>query len=61
LYFFSGPTTILIEPDGRTLHSFGYDAENKYIDLIQDEEQEHWYYFERFKMKLYDQQVTIIE
>ncbi|XP_060585439.1 heat shock 70 kDa protein 12B-like [Ruditapes philippinarum] len=55
-YSYKGPTTILIEPDGRTLHSFGYDAEKKYIDLIQDEEQEHWYYFERFKMKLYEQQ-----
>ncbi|XP_053390946.1 heat shock 70 kDa protein 12B-like, partial [Mercenaria mercenaria] len=51
-----GPTSILIEPDGRTLNSFGFEAENKYADLAANQEHEDWYFFERFKMKLYENQ-----
>ncbi|XP_053396352.1 heat shock 70 kDa protein 12B-like [Mercenaria mercenaria] len=50
------PTSILIEPDGLTLHSFGYEAENKYADLVANEEHETWFFFQRFKMKLYEKQ-----
>ncbi|XP_053396353.1 heat shock 70 kDa protein 12B-like [Mercenaria mercenaria] len=51
-----GPTCILIEPDGLTLHSFGYEAENKYADLVANEEPEKWFFFQRFKMQLYEKQ-----
>ena len=46
------PTCALISPDGKTLEEFGYDAENKYRDLV--EKGQHWdyYYFRKFKMKL---------
>ncbi|XP_060558649.1 heat shock 70 kDa protein 12B-like [Ruditapes philippinarum] len=48
------PTCVLIEPDGKTLDSFGYKAENKYADLSEERAHEPWYYFWRFKMMLYD-------
>ena len=46
------PTCALISPDGKTLEGFGYDAENKYRDLV--EKGQHWdyYYFRKFKMTL---------
>ncbi|XP_045172708.2 heat shock 70 kDa protein 12B-like [Mercenaria mercenaria] len=47
------PTVVLIKPDGQTLEAFGYDAENRYKDLIDEEEHENYYYFQRFKMKLH--------
>ncbi|KAK3600518.1 hypothetical protein CHS0354_028718 [Potamilus streckersoni] len=49
------PTCILFSPDQR-FHSFGYEAEEKYSDLLMDEEHEAWYYFKRFKMILYNGQ-----
>ncbi|XP_060607561.1 heat shock 70 kDa protein 12A-like [Ruditapes philippinarum] len=50
-----GPTCALIEPDGVTLHSFGYEAESKYADLACDGEHGGWYFFKRFKMNLFGQ------
>ncbi|XP_069137465.1 heat shock 70 kDa protein 12A-like isoform X1 [Argopecten irradians] len=47
------PTTALFEPD-MTFHSFGYEAEEKYADLIQEKQQRDWHCFKRFKMKLHD-------
>ncbi|KAL3862550.1 hypothetical protein ACJMK2_008510 [Sinanodonta woodiana] len=47
------PTTALIRPDGETLHAFGYDAEDKYASLAQNNEHKDWYYFRRFKMALF--------
>ncbi|KAK3600519.1 hypothetical protein CHS0354_028719 [Potamilus streckersoni] len=46
------PTCILFSPD-QQFHSFGYEAEEKYSDLLMDGEHETWYYFQRFKMMLY--------
>ncbi|XP_052764771.1 heat shock 70 kDa protein 12A-like [Mya arenaria] len=48
------PTCVLIEPDGDTFSAFGYDAETKYINLVEEEENEKWFFFRRFKMKLYN-------
>ncbi|XP_052778686.1 heat shock 70 kDa protein 12A-like [Mya arenaria] len=48
------PTCLLIEPDGETFSAFGYDAENKYISLVEDGEHDKWYFFKRFKMQLYN-------
>ncbi|XP_061178351.1 heat shock 70 kDa protein 12A-like [Saccostrea echinata] len=45
------PTTVLLRPN-KTFHSFGYDAEDKYAELAENDEHEGWYYFSRFKMKL---------
>ncbi|OWF40770.1 heat shock 70 kDa protein 12B-like [Mizuhopecten yessoensis] len=46
-------TCVLFKPNG-DFHSFGFEAEDKYSDLSLDREQEGWYYFRRFKMKLYE-------
>ncbi|KAL3878939.1 hypothetical protein ACJMK2_031263, partial [Sinanodonta woodiana] len=53
------PTTALIRPDGETLEAFGYDAEDKYGRLAENDDHKHWYYFRRFKMSLYkDKSIT---
>ncbi|XP_052788090.1 heat shock 70 kDa protein 12A-like [Mya arenaria] len=49
------PTVVLIKPDGKTLHSFGYEAESKYADLAETGDHKDWYYFRRFKMLLFDE------
>jgi hypothetical protein len=50
-------TTILLKPD-KTFDSFGYEAENKYVDLAMDKEHAKYYYFRRFKMLLFDKVVS---
>ncbi|XP_023659305.1 heat shock 70 kDa protein 12A isoform X2 [Paramormyrops kingsleyae] len=45
------PTTILLTPD-RKFHSFGYAARDFYHDLDPTEAR-HWFYLEKFKMKLH--------
>ncbi|WAQ94615.1 hypothetical protein MAR_007086, partial [Mya arenaria] len=52
------PTTVLIKPDGRTLEAFGYEAETRYAELIDEEAHESYYFFKRFKMKLWNQAST---
>ncbi|WAQ93727.1 HS12B-like protein, partial [Mya arenaria] len=34
------PTCALIKPDGKTLHAFGFDAETKYSDLLEEDNDE---------------------
>lgn len=47
------PTALLLTPD-KELHSFGYEAENKYCELAEEgDEYKDWYYFHRFKMLLH--------
>ncbi|XP_053399990.1 heat shock 70 kDa protein 12B-like [Mercenaria mercenaria] len=46
------PTCLLLKPD-MSFHSFGYEAENKYAELAEDNEHKDWRFFRRFKMKLY--------
>ncbi|KAK3580556.1 hypothetical protein CHS0354_009513 [Potamilus streckersoni] len=48
------PTTVLIQPDGKTFEAFGYQAEDKYADLAESGEHRKWFYFRRFKMLLMD-------
>jgi hypothetical protein len=49
----------LINPDGQTIDSFGFDAEDKYAELVEKGQHNDWYFFERFKMQLYDKIVSI--
>ena len=49
-------TCILFKPDG-TFHSFGFQAEDKYFTLAEDNEHHGWYFFRRFKMQLYNAKV----
>lgn len=51
-------TSVLFEPT-RKLHSFGYDAEEKYLTLVDNKEHHNWFYFSRFKMMLYNNKVNI--
>ena len=53
------PTTLLLKPD-KTFAAFGYEAENDYSQLAEDDEHKGYYYFRRFKMKLFNQQVCIL-
>ncbi|KAL4230257.1 Heat shock 70 kDa protein 12A [Mactra antiquata] len=48
------PTTVLIQPDGKTFDAFGYDAENRYANLFYNKEHAPYYYFQQFKMLLYN-------
>ncbi|XP_060557848.1 heat shock 70 kDa protein 12B-like [Ruditapes philippinarum] len=48
------PTTILFTPE-KVFHSFGYQAEDKYADLAEEDIHKDWYYFRRFKMILHQQ------
>ncbi|KAH3832023.1 uncharacterized protein LOC127879840 isoform X1 [Dreissena polymorpha] len=54
------PATVLIHSDGRTLESFGYDAEEKYSELAENGTQNDWYFFERFWMDL-DESTAFLE
>ncbi|XP_053384646.1 heat shock 70 kDa protein 12B-like [Mercenaria mercenaria] len=47
------PTCVLLKPN-KEFHSFGFEAENKYADLAEDDEHHGWLLFRRFKMKLHN-------
>ena len=55
---YKAPTSVLLKPDG-TLLSFGYEAEREYSDLANDEERKKHYLFRQFKMKLFNDPVSI--
>lgn len=41
------PTCILFTKD-KVFHSIGFPAKEKYLELLNDNEHEDWYFFERF-------------
>ncbi|XP_071140594.1 heat shock 70 kDa protein 12A-like [Mytilus edulis] len=47
------PTCLLLNSN-REFVAFGFEAENKWIDLLLDNEHKDYYYFERFKMNLHN-------
>ena len=52
-------TTLLLDPQGN-FHSFGFTARDTYHDL--DEEQARkWFYFEKFKMTLHHNAVSLFQ
>ena len=51
------PTVLLVDPD-RKFGAFGYEAEEKYSELLEDREAEGWALFRRFKMQLYKNPVS---
>lgn len=51
------PTVLLLDQD-KNFHSFGYDAEDKYCELAQEEKHTGWYYFKHFKMTLYHEKIS---
>lgn len=58
------PTCVLLTQN-KEFHSFGREAENKYISLAENEEHEDWYFVTRFKMLLMEKEEldenTIVE
>ncbi|XP_052792658.1 heat shock 70 kDa protein 12A-like [Mya arenaria] len=46
------PTVLLVDED-RKFQAFGYEAEEKYAELLEDCEADGWALFRRFKMSLY--------
>ncbi|XP_033742406.1 heat shock 70 kDa protein 12A-like [Pecten maximus] len=38
-----------------TIDSFGFDAEDKYAELMEQNKHEQWFFFRRFKMSLYEE------
>lgn len=51
------PTACLLN-SSQEFVAFGYDAENKYSELVAEEENEPYYYFHRFKMLLHERRIT---
>ncbi|KAL4230330.1 Heat shock 70 kDa protein 12A [Mactra antiquata] len=51
------PTIVLFD-EHKKFHSFGYKAEDTYAELFMDDEHHKWYFFKRFKMRLYDKKVN---
>ena len=51
------PTCLLLNPD-RSFNSFGYEAQDRYAEL-EEEEAREYYYFENFKMILHNDQVSV--
>ena len=54
------PTSILLKPGG-DFHSFGFEAQNGFAELDEDEIREGYQLFQRFKMELYAQKVCSIQ
>jgi len=52
------PSCVLVNPQ-QQFDSFGYDAENKYANLLEDDEHKVWMFFQRFKMILHNSQVLL--
>lgn len=52
------PTCLLLNPEGQFL-AFGFEAVSRYNELGDDEAASH-YYFDRFKMNLYDNKVSVL-
>ncbi|XP_052793291.1 heat shock 70 kDa protein 12A-like [Mya arenaria] len=45
--------TVLLFDQNKTFHSFGYDAQKKYQELLSRDNHREWYLFKEFKMTLF--------
>lgn len=52
------PTCLLLDKK-REIVSFGYEAEDAYAELVLDDKHHDYYFFERFKMKLFQNKVHV--
>lgn len=55
------PTVVLLDTDKQFMN-FGYQAEDAYNEIVQDDNKNHaeYYYFRRFKMALHTRSVSLI-
>lgn len=51
------PTTVLIDKNEKFV-AFGFEAETKYAELLENGEGKDYFYFQHFKMMLYDHAKT---
>jgi hypothetical protein len=51
------PTVLLLTPD-KQFHSFGFEAENQFSELAEENKHADWYYFRQFKMTLHTATVS---
>jgi len=56
LISYKTPTCVLLNPSNE-FDSFGFEAENKYVDLADQKELVGWLLFRRFKMILHNNEV----
>lgn len=52
------PTVVLFDQN-RKFDSFGFEAEKKYLKLALRNQQESWYFFKRFKMRLHQRETEV--
>ena len=50
-------TTCILLNKEKLYEAFGYDAENRYAELVMDEEHANYYFFDRFTMSLQNNEV----
>ena len=53
------PTCLLLSPEKEFL-AFGYDAEDQFAELTEDDRQRDYYFFKRFKMRLHGEEVSCL-
>ena len=54
------PTCILLDKEKQFV-AFGFDAEIRYAELVVDEEQDNYYFFDRFTTSLHNNEVFHIK
>ncbi|WAR12948.1 HS12B-like protein [Mya arenaria] len=47
------PTCLLLNAD-KSINSFGFEAERRYIEICDEDQEDEYYFFRRFKMKLHN-------
>lgn len=52
------PTCLLLNKN-KEFVAFGYDAENMFSDIVMEGEQNKYFYFHRFKMKLHNNKASV--
>ena len=52
------PTCVLLNPK-KEFHSFGFEAENKFASLAEEDQHHEWLLFRRFKMILHNNKVNV--
>jgi len=60
LISYKTPTCVLLNPS-KEFDSFGFEAENKYVDLADEKEHAGWLLFRRFKMILHNNEVLQLQ
>ena len=52
-----GTSACLLLDKEKQFEAFGYDTENRYAELVMDEEHANYYFFDRFTMSLHNNEV----